>query len=195
LGGSRLRRDADRLALGEGAGGRSLQGRVRARPAARYLRTRGAGRDPAAGNAGANNAADHLQALELALDQLPRPALDGPILARADSAGASHDFAFACRETDIRDSLGYAIRPPVREQILALPESAWRPALNADGEPREGAWVAELTGRVNLDSWPEGTRLICRRERPHPGAALSFTDLDGHRFQCFITDQPDQDIA
>ena len=43
--------------------------------------------------------------------------------------------------------------------------------------------------------WPEGTRLICRRERPHPGAQLSFTDLDGHRFQCFITDQAGQDIA
>jgi hypothetical protein len=55
--------------------------------------------------------------------------------------------------------------------------------------------VAELTGLVNLDSWPAGTRLICRRERPHPGAQLSFSDVDGHRFQCFITDQPDPDIA
>jgi hypothetical protein len=147
------------------------------------------------GNAGANNAADHLRVLELALEQLPRPALDGPILARADSAGASHDFAFACRETDIRFSLGYPVYAPVREQILKLGESAWRPALNQDGEPREGAWVAELTGLVNLDSWPEGTRLIVRRERPHPGAQLAFTDVDGHRFQCFITDQDGDDLA
>ena len=28
-----------------------------------------------------------------------------------------------------------------------------------------------------------------------PPTLPSFTDLDGHRFQCFITDQPDQDIA
>ena len=55
--------------------------------------------------------------------------------------------------------------------------------------------MAEVTGQVNLGDWPEGTRLICRRERPHPGAQLSFTDLDGHRFQCFITDQHDEDIA
>jgi hypothetical protein len=55
--------------------------------------------------------------------------------------------------------------------------------------------VTELTDQANLDGWPEGTRLICRRERPHPGAQLAFTDLDGHRFQCFITDQPDPDIA
>jgi hypothetical protein len=147
------------------------------------------------GNAGANNAADHLEALDLALEQLPDSALDGEILARSDAAGANHDFAYACRETRIHFSLGYAIKQPLREAILALPENAWRPALNGDGEKREGAWVAELTDRVSLKSWPEGTRLICRRERPHPGAQLTFSDVDGHRFQCFITDQPDQDIA
>jgi hypothetical protein len=147
------------------------------------------------GNAGANNAQDHLDVLELALEQLPESALDGEILARSDSAGASHAFASGCRECRIRFSLGYAINDTVREQILALPEDAWTLAVNQDGQPRDGAWVAELTGLVNLDSWPEGTRLICRRERPHPGAQLAFTDLDGHRFQCFITDQLDPDIA
>ncbi len=147
------------------------------------------------GNAGANNADDHLRALELALEQLPQSALDSAILARSDSAGASHDFAFACRECDIRFSLGYAIQAPMGEAILALSEAAWKPAIDAAGEPREGAWVAELTGQVNLKGWPERTRLIVRRERPHPGAQLSFSDLDGHRFQCFITDQDGQDIA
>ena len=34
-----------------------------------------------------------------------------------------------------------------------------------------------------------------RRERPHPGAQLSFTDHDGYRFQAILTDQTDQDIA
>ncbi len=37
--------------------------------------------------------------------------------------------------------------------------------------------------------------MIVRRERPHPGAQLSFTDHDGHRFQVILTDQPDKDIA
>ena len=147
------------------------------------------------GNAGANNSEDHLSVLELALEQLPQSALDGELLARSDSAGASHDFAFACRETRIRFSLGYAMHAPVREAILTLPEQAWEPAINADGKAREGAWVTELTGQVNLEGWPEGTRLICRRERPHPGAQLSFSDLEGHRFQCFITDQDGKDIA
>jgi hypothetical protein len=31
-------------------------------------------------------------------------------------------------------------------------------------------------------------RVIVRRERPHPGAQLRFTDLDGHRFTAFATD-------
>jgi len=106
----------------------------------------------------------------------------------------SHDFAWACRECDIQFSLGYAINVPTRAAILDLPESAWVPAVNADGEPREGAWVAELTPHVKLDEWPARTRLICRRERPHPGAQLSFTDHDGHRFQCFITDQISGDL-
>ena len=147
------------------------------------------------GNAGANNAEDHLRLLDLGLEQLPPSALEGEILARSDSAGASHDLASSCRECEIRFSFGYPIGEPVRQALLSIEESAWRPATDQDGKPRDGAWVTELTGRVNLPDWPEGTRLICRRERPHPGAQLSFTDLDGHRFQCFITDQQDEDIA
>ena len=147
------------------------------------------------GNAGANNADDHLAVLDLALEQLPPQALDGEILARSDSAGASHDLADACRECDIRFSFGYPLTEPVREGVGCLPEQAWTQAIGQDGQPRDGAWVTELTGKVNLPDWPKGTRLICRRERPHPGAQLSFSDLDGHRFQCFITDQTDPDIA
>jgi hypothetical protein len=147
------------------------------------------------GNAGANNAADHLHVLGLALAQLPESALAGEILARCDSAGASHQFANACQQARIRFSLGYAIHAALRQTILATSEKAWKPAVNSDRQPREGAWVCELTNRVDLSAWPPRTRLICRRERPHPGAQLTFTDIDGHRFQCFITDQPDPDIS
>src|SRR5262249_35814443 len=83
----------------------------------------------------------------------------------------------------------------VGEAAVALPKRRWRRALDADGSPRPGAWVAELTGRVDLSAWPEGTRLIVRKERPHPGAQLRFTDLDGHRYTCFITDQVAKEIA
>src|SRR3954467_3370933 len=120
------------------------------------------------GNAGANNADDHLEVFELALAQLPASALAGPILARSDSAGASHALADACRETRVAFSFGYALTEAVRAVILTLPELAGQPAAHGDGEALEGVWVAELTGHVSLSAWPEGSRLICRRERPHP---------------------------
>jgi len=63
-------------------------------------------------------------------------------------------------------------------------------AYDIDGEPREGAWLAEVTDLVDLSKWPEGSRVIVGRERPHPGAQLRFTDADGHRFTAFLTDTP-----
>ena len=71
---------------------------------------------------------------------------------------------------------------------------AWVPAITQDAEEREGAAIAELPADV-VKGWPPGTRAICRREIPHVGAQLRFTDHDGHRFQVFMTDQTDGDIA
>jgi hypothetical protein len=59
------------------------------------------------------------------------------------------------------------------------------PAYDADEQVRRGAWVAELTGLLDLSSWPKGMRVIVRKERPHPGAQLRFTDIGGHRFTAF----------
>jgi hypothetical protein len=153
------------------------------------------------GNAGANTAADHVMVLDAALEQLPGEVRDrdrdepAEILARADAAGATHAFAAALRDRRIRFSLGYYVTETVGQAALGLDDDAWRPAPDADGEPRDGAWVAELTGDVDLQGWPEGTRLILRKERPHPGAQLRFTDVDGHRYQCFLTDQTGEDLA
>jgi DDE family transposase len=149
------------------------------------------------GNAGANTAADHIQVLDLALAQLPRQARETQsILVRADSAGATHAFLAHLRERGIRFSVGFDLDQRVRGAILALPDHAWTPAIDRDGAQRDGAQVAEL-GHLDLaaSGWPAGTRAICRRERPHPGAQLTFTDVDGWRFQVFITDQPDPSIA
>jgi hypothetical protein len=52
---------------------------------------------------------------------------------------------------------------------------------------RDGAWVAELTGLLDLSGWPKGMRVIVRKERQHPGAQLRFTDIGGHRFTAFAT--------
>lgn len=148
------------------------------------------------GNAGANDADDHVAVLDEALEQLPEQAReDWKLLARADTAGATHKFAAALRQRKVRFSLGYPVQEQVGQAAVSLPKRRWKPALDADGKPREGAWVAELTDLIELKGWPEGTRLICRKERPHPGAQLRFTDLDGHRYQCFITDQTTRSLA
>jgi hypothetical protein len=147
------------------------------------------------GNAGANTAADHFEVLQLALEQLPEADLAREILARADIGGRTHAFTQDCRDAGIRFSVGYEVDERVREAILALPESAWEQAIDAEGKERDGAQVTELTDRLDLSTWPEGTRLIVRRERPHPGAQFEVFDAHGYRHTAFITDQDGDDIA
>jgi hypothetical protein len=147
------------------------------------------------GNAGANTAEDHFVVLGLALAQLPIEDLDREILVRADVGGCTHAFTADCRDAGIRFSVGYELTETVRQAILELPEGAWVQAIDADGKERDGAWVAELTDRLELSAWPEGSRLIVRRERPHPGAQFTIFDEHGYRHTCFLTDQDGEDIA
>jgi hypothetical protein len=148
------------------------------------------------GNAGANTAIDQLAVGDEALAQIPQAHIEQiEMLLRADSAGATHELTDWCRDARIGFTLGYDLTEPVRAAILKVPANAWLAALEQDGGERANGQVTELSELVDLSSWPEGTRLICRRERPHPGAQLSFTDHDGYRFQCFLTDQDDPDIV
>lgn len=148
------------------------------------------------GNAGSNTAADHVELLGQALGQLPVDAAEVEVIARADSGSLSHGFVNACRQHNVRFTIGYDLTEPVRSACLSVPKQRWQPAITADGsDEREGAEVAEITDLLDLSRWPEGTRAIARREEPHPGAQLTFTDADGHRFQVFITDLADADIA
>jgi hypothetical protein len=145
------------------------------------------------GNAGANTAADHVALLEAALAQLPEGVAGPGTLVRCDSGGATHDFLDAVSARGLSFSVGCELSGRVRAACLAVPASAWTPALDSGGDPREGAWVAELP--LGLSTWPEGTRAICRRERPHPGAQLTFSDAGGHRFQVILTNQQGSRIA
>jgi hypothetical protein len=154
------------------------------------------------GKAGSNTAADHVEILTLALAALPdhaRPRPGDPstprVQIRTDSAGATHTFAAALRAAGCGFSLGFPISPDTQDAVLAIPDQAWSPAYNIDGDPREGAWVAEITDMLDLTKWPTGSRVTVRRERPHPGAQLRFTDADGHRFTAFITDTTSGQLA
>jgi DDE family transposase len=140
------------------------------------------------GNAGPNTAADHIEAARLALAQLPAR-LRRRALIRTDSGGGTHEFlAWLTRPgRRLAYTVGFTITDDIQDAILRLPARAWTPAYDGDRQVRPGAWVAELTGMLDLSSWPKGMRVIVRKERPHPGAQLRFTDIGGHRFTCFAT--------
>jgi hypothetical protein len=141
------------------------------------------------GNAGSNTASEHIEVTGLALAQLPRR-LRRRVLIRTDSGGGTHDFLnwLASPGRRLHYSAGMTITEDMQEAILGLPDRIWEPAYDAEGQVRPGAWVAEITGLLDLPAWPTGMRMIVRKERTHPGAQLRFSDLGRHRFTCFATD-------
>jgi hypothetical protein len=153
------------------------------------------------GNAGANAIADHVTVLDQAIDQLPEEIAaghrvgDDPGLAqrqvqvRTDSAGCTR-FVWEARARNV----GFAVVARSNAQVHAAisrlqgDDDAWVPARRQDGDDRPGAAVAEFTGFVNLGDWPDGTRLIVRREPLHPGAQGSLFPSASYRYWGHYTD-------
>ncbi|NUL03188.1 IS1380 family transposase [Streptomyces lunaelactis] len=150
------------------------------------------------GNAGSNTAADHITTAQLALAQLPKHLRRGRrTLIRTDSAGGTHAFLDWLSKPGrwLSYSVGMTITDTIHQAVLKIPKKAWTPAYDAGGTERPGAWVAEITDMPDLTTWPTGMRLIVRKERPHPGAQLRFTDLDGLRLTCFATNTTGRQLA
>ena len=146
------------------------------------------------GNAGSNTVVDHITVIRDALAQLPghgsgrRPGKN--VLIRVDGAGGTHELIGWLTRRRLSYSVGFSLLgdlASIQAKLAAVPEQAWTPAYDSDGQVRPGAWVAELTGLFDLSGWPDRMRLIVRKERPHPGAQLRVTDLDGHRITAFVT--------
>jgi hypothetical protein len=147
------------------------------------------------GNAGSNTAADHIEAARLALAQLPSH-LRRKVLVCADSGGGTHEFLtwLTAKSRRLHYSVGMTITEQIQDAIGQVPADAWTPAYDGR-QVRKGAWVADITGLLDTGSWPAGMRVIIRKERPHPGAQLRFTDIDGHRFTAFATDTKKGQLA
>jgi len=132
--------------------------------------------------------------LRAALAQLPGHA-DGrrpgkKVLIRIDGAGGTHELLAWLTRRRLAYSVGFALPgdlTSIQTTLATIPDTAWEPAYDADRQPREGAFVAEVTDLFDLSGWPAGMRLIVRKERPHPGAQLRITDLDGMRITAFVT--------
>jgi hypothetical protein len=156
------------------------------------------------GNAGSNGAGDHLDLLDQTIAAFPPEHQSGdlpgevvhPILVRADSAGAPHRFVRGLVEANCEFSIGHPINAQVRGALLLAQEEEWAQAVELDVRDREGAWVIELTDLLDLSAWPEGTRLLCRHECPHPGAQLSLFDIGaGFRHTGVITNTAGGEVA
>jgi hypothetical protein len=143
------------------------------------------------GNAGSNTAADHITITRDALRQLPCTAKGGrvgrKVLIRTDAAGGTHEFVDWLTARRLSYSVGFTLPEDAVARLARIPVTAWTPAYDDERTPRDGAWVAEATGVLDLASWPVGIRVIIRKERPHPGAQLRFTDADGLRLTAFAT--------
>lgn len=150
-----------------------------------------------AGNATANSGADQLAVVDLAVAQLPAGHQAGHhagdatddvvhgIVVRTDTAGYVASFAQGLAARNIEFSIGARVNEQLSAAIQAVAPDAWRRAVDGEGEPRHRGEVAELD--VSIPGWPPGTRAICRREQPHPGAQLRLWDTDGFRHQVTLT--------
>ena len=115
--------------------------------------------------------------------------LDTEIVMRIDSTARPARSAKPRRTRASRSWSGSICSPACANRSCNCPRTRGV-RMRQDGTQHDGAQIAEITHveRLDLTPWPEGSRVIIRRERPHPGAQLKFTDADGHRFQATLTD-------
>ena len=147
------------------------------------------------GNAGSNTAADHIAVARAAFAQLPGHRPGGRpgkrVLVRTDGAGCTHDFLNWLAGQRVQYSIGFTLPSDFAAQVKILDQSgAWEAALDAEQQVRPDALVADASGLLDLTSWPAGMRVIVRKEKPHPGAQLRITDVNGWRVTAFATNTP-----
>lgn len=112
------------------------------------------------------------------------------MLVRIDGAGGTNGLIDWLTGRRLSYSVGFTLPGSlsgIQARLSRIPDRVWQPAYDADGQVRNGAWVAEVTGLFDLSSWPAGMRVIVGKKRPHPGAQLRITDLDGMRVTAFAT--------
>jgi hypothetical protein len=113
------------------------------------------------------------------------------VLIRTDAAGGTHEYVEWLVARKLSYSVGFTLPEDAVARLARIPAAAWTPAYDDERTPRDGAWVAEATGVLDLSNRPAGMRVVVRKERPHPGAQLRFTDADGLRLTAFATSTTD----
>jgi hypothetical protein len=163
------------------------------------------------GNAAANDSADLLGILDRGIAQLPahigtghtrgddRGLVERRVVVRSDSAGGTKVFAAGCRVRNIGFLVVTRRRVAAVSAAIAVANQdpgRWETALDQDGTETDHvsssgliASVCEVTDLVDMAGWPEGTRLIIRRQPKHPGTRTSLLPDLEYRFWGHYTDQ------
>lgn len=154
--------------------------------------------DPRPGNATSNCAADNIALLDLAVSRLPGR-YRHRLLVRLDGAGFSHELlehiasGGGKRGRHWEFSVGWSCTQTEMTAIETLPEEAWTPGIDQNGDLVEKTFVAELTGLLDLGAWQEkipGLRILVRSEPLHPRYYKRATEREkqlGRRFQLVAT--------
>lgn len=163
-----------------------------------------------AGNAGANNADDHITLIKSAYRALPGSDKGGnigrKILVRTDGAGGTKKVASYLHSRGFPYSLGLRVNEKIGALVSTMSDDVkqgvLRPAADGGVTDTDTAYVADITGLlstgtpgeygINLTSFPPGTRVIVRVEYPAEGCQLRITDINGRRVTAFITNSDGQ---
>ena len=156
------------------------------------------------GNASANTVTDHFAVLDAAIDQLPDEIAAGhhtgddastvrrAVQVRTDSAGCTNGFVWGCRQRNIGFAVVARTNASIHGAISRIhatdPDKRWQPARRRTGDNAVRSEVAEITDLVDLSGWPDGTRMIVRREHLHQGAQRSLFPSLCYRYWGHYTD-------
>ncbi len=161
-----------------------------------------------AGNATANDATDLLAVVDDGVSQLPADIATGHrrgddsglaerrVVVRSNSAGGTQVFVDGLRRRNIGFQVVARRQTAVSAAIAAANEDPerWEPSVKQDGTRTDATSsglqtaVCEVTDLVDLSRWPEGTRLIIRRQPLHPGTQASLLPDLEYRFWGHFTD-------
>ncbi|MGC8487671.1 MAG: IS1380 family transposase, partial [Clostridia bacterium] len=146
------------------------------------------------GNAGSGTAADPIAVRDAALAQLPIDPRAQPVIVRTDSAGFPMPFSTMAPTGTSGSSSAIPFRWRSRPPSSATGGCGGNP-LSRSTEPRSGTWGKwPRSPRKGSERVAPGSRLIVRRELPHRGAQLTFTDVHGYRYPLCLTNLPDADL-
>jgi len=81
-------------------------------------------------------------------------------LIRTDGAGGTHEVVEDLTKRALSYSLGFGLTASMVDKLSLIPPTVWTPAYDAEQSPRDGAWVVELTGLLDLSGWPASAHTV-----------------------------------